>query len=76
MKSTQALARSFAFIALCSFSHLVSAQAKPAGTQQLQLSAFAGLTGTFTDLSGGKNLGITAGVDLTFLRLPPLPPFF
>lgn len=66
MKSTQALARSFAFIALCSLSHLVFAQAKPAGTQQLQLSAFAGLTGTFTDLSGGKNLGITAGVDLTF----------
>ena len=26
-----------------------------------------GLTGTFTDLSGGKNLGITAGADLTFL---------
>jgi hypothetical protein len=43
------------------------AQAVPAGTQKLQLSAFAGATGTFTDFNGGKNLGITAGADLTFL---------
>lgn len=44
-----------------------SAQSAPAATQALQLSVFAGATGTFTDLEGGKNLGITAGADLTFL---------
>jgi hypothetical protein len=76
MTFTQALARSFACIAICSLSHLASAQATPAGTQQLQLSAFAGLTGTFTDLSGGKNLGITAGADLTFLAFRRFRPSF
>lgn len=29
-------------------------------------SAFAGLTGTYTGLYGGRNLGITAGLDLGF----------
>src|SRR5580704_6031920 len=74
MTFTQALARSFACIAICSLSHLSSAQANPAGTQQLQISAFAGLTGTFTDLAGGKNLGITAGADLTFLAFRTFRP--
>src|SRR5271154_7491876 len=77
MKFIQALARSFACIAICSLNHLASAQAAtPAGTQQLQLSAFAGLTGTFTDLSGGKNLAITAGADLTFLAFRLFRPSF
>ena len=40
------------------------AQASFAATQQLSLSAFGGLTGNWTDLEGGRNLGITAGVDL------------
>jgi len=43
------------------------AQSSPAATQQLQLSAFAGGTGTFTTLAGGKNLDIPAGADLTVL---------
>lgn len=29
-------------------------------------SAFAGITGTYTGLNGGRNLGITAGLDLGF----------
>jgi opacity protein-like surface antigen len=40
----------------------------PTATQQLELSAFLGGTGTFTDFHGGKNLAITAGADLTYLR--------
>ena len=41
----------------------------------LELSAFGGMTGTYTGLSGGKNLGITAGVDVgirpSFFRFRP-----
>ncbi len=44
-------------------------QAVPTASQGLQLSAFGGLTGVFTDLEGGHNLSITAGVDLAFLSL-------
>lgn len=43
------------------------AQSIPTATRQLQLSAFVGGTGTFTDLAGGKNLDITAGADITVL---------
>ncbi|WP_353063747.1 outer membrane beta-barrel protein [Tunturibacter psychrotolerans] len=43
------------------------AQSTPTATQQLQLSAFVGGTGTFTDLAGGKNLDVTAGADITVL---------
>jgi hypothetical protein len=43
-----------------------SAQAAPAYIQPWQLSAFGGINGTYTGLSGGRNLGITAGVDLRF----------
>ena len=53
-----------------------SAQSTPAGTQQLQLSVFAGATGTYTNLEGGKNLGITAGADLTFLAFRLFRPSF
>ncbi|HTD96792.1 MAG TPA: hypothetical protein VK627_07670 [Edaphobacter sp.] len=53
---------------------IARAQANPTATRQLQLSAFAGGTGTFTDLFGGKNLGITAGADLTLLRYRLLRP--
>jgi hypothetical protein len=45
----------------------VFGQSAPAATQLLQLSAFAGGTGTFTNLAGGKNLDITAGADITVL---------
>lgn len=50
------------------------AQIVTTASQQLQLSAFAAGTGTFTDFEGGKNLGVTAGVDLTYLSLRLLRP--
>jgi hypothetical protein len=54
---------------LITLSPIAFAQSSPTATQTLQLSAFAGITGTFIDIEGGKNLGITAGADLTFLNL-------
>jgi opacity protein-like surface antigen len=50
------------------------AQSTPTATQQLQLSAFGGATGAFTDLRGGKNLDITAGADLTLSTFRLLRP--
>jgi hypothetical protein len=45
--------------------HFVNAQsAHPTAARDLQLSAFGGVTGVYTGLSGGKNFSITAGVDL------------
>jgi Outer membrane protein beta-barrel domain len=64
------------FATICSQAHTARAQAIPAGTQHLQLSAFAGGTGTFTDLLGGKNFSITAGADLTFLFFRSFRPSF
>lgn len=51
------------------------AQASFAATQQLSLSAFGGVTGNWTALEGGRNVGITAGVDLalpTYHRYRPV----
>lgn len=59
------LAAAVAFAAAAA--HAQSAQ--PTASRLIELSAFGGLTGTYTGLSGGRNLGITAGVDVT---LPPL----
>jgi opacity protein-like surface antigen len=64
------------FIAVSALTHTAFAQAAPAGTQQLQISAFVAGTGTFTGLESGKNLGITAGADLTFLRFRRFRPSF
>lgn len=49
------------FTAICS---IAGAQAFPTATQPLQLSAFGAATGTWTGLGGGRNLGVTAGVDI------------
>jgi hypothetical protein len=64
------------FTAVSALTHIASAQAAPAGTQRLQLSAFAAATGTFTGLAGGKNLAITAGADLTYLGFRQFLPSF
>ena len=64
------------FTAVSALTHTASAQAAPAGSQKLQLSAFVAATGTFTGLEGGKNLGITAGADLTFLHFRQFRPSF
>jgi len=41
----------------------------PTAIQRMQLSAFGGVSGVYTGLSGGKNFSVTAGVDLA---LPPV----
>lgn len=51
------------------------AQSSFTATQPLALSGFGGVTGNWTDLAGGRNLGITAGVDLalpTYRRFRPV----
>ncbi len=76
MKDNQTLLKLALFTAIIAFTHTAFAQAAPAGTQALQLSVFAGGTGTFTNLAGGKNAGITAGADLTFLAFHLIRPAF
>ena len=76
MKDTKVLAPLAMLIAVTFMAAIGCAQGVPTATQQLQLSAFAAGTGTFTDLEGGKNLGITAGADLTFLPLRFVRPSF
>ncbi|MEO6923885.1 MAG: hypothetical protein ABI142_08670 [Bryocella sp.] len=39
-------------------------QGRSTDFRQIQLYAFGGATGTYTGLSGGRNLGVTAGVDI------------
>lgn len=38
--------------------------AQPTANKLFEISTFGGINGTYTGLSGGKNLGITAGVDV------------
>jgi opacity protein-like surface antigen len=76
MKYTKILVKLALFPAICTLARTAHAQAAPAGTQQLQLSAFVAGTGTFTGFEGGKNLGITAGADLTFLAFRSFRPAF
>jgi hypothetical protein len=76
MKDTKTLVKLALLAVICAGASVAFAQAVPAGTQRLQVSAFGGLTGTFTGLEGGKNLGITAGADLTFLAFRQFRPSF
>lgn len=76
MKFTKILISLSLLPVVSTLTHTASAQAAPAGTQHLQLSAFVAGTGTFTDLEGGKNLGITAGADLTVLTFRQFRPSF
>jgi hypothetical protein len=56
-------------LAIISWGSVASAQDTHAtAVRPLQLSAFGGVSGVFTGLSGGKNFSITAGADL---GLPP-----
>jgi opacity protein-like surface antigen len=43
---------------------IAGAQAIPAATQPLDISAFGAATGNWTGLDGGRNLGVTAGLDI------------
>jgi hypothetical protein len=76
MKDKKVWVRLALSIIITSLTYVAAGQAVPAGIQKLQLSAFAGGTGTFTDFHGGKNLGITGGADLTFLAFRLFRPSF
>jgi hypothetical protein len=65
------LASSLALALLPAMAH---AQASPTGVEAFRLSTFAGATGTYTGLGGGRNLGITAGVDLGIRSIFSLEP--
>jgi len=39
--------------------------AQPTASKLLEISTFGGFNGTYTGLSGGKNLGLTAGADVS-----------
>ena len=53
-------------LAVALFSPRLHAQAAPTAVQGLELTAFGAGSGTYTNLLGGRNLDITAGVDLAF----------
>ena len=76
MKDKKVLVRLALSLAISSLTSMAFGQAAPAGTQQLQLSAFGGLTGTYTGLDGGKNLAITAGGDVEYLGFRRFLPAF
>lgn len=73
---TNLLVKLALFAAATLSAHLGLAQATPTATQPLQLSVFGGPTGTYTNFRGGKNGGLTAGADLTFLFTPYVKPSF
>ena len=64
MKQYRILFMLAALLATCSAARIAAAQALPTAGRTLQLSAFGGVSGVFTDLSGGKNFSVTAGADL------------
>jgi hypothetical protein len=76
MKDKKTLVRLAEAIIIAGLTLTAAGQSTPAGTQQLQLSAFVAGTGTFTRFEGGKNLGITAGADLTLLTFRLFRPSF
>jgi len=76
MKDKKVLVRLALSLAISSLTSMAFGQAAPAGTQQLQLSAFGGLTGTYIGFEGGKNLAITAGADVTYLGFRRFLPAF
>ena len=59
---------------LTAMSGKLCSQAAPTATQRVHLSAFAGVSGVYTGLEGGRNLSVTAGTGIgagSFFRLHP-----
>jgi hypothetical protein len=48
---------------------------QPTASKLFEISTFGGINGTYTGLSGGKNLGLTAGVDVSFRSYYGFRPF-
>jgi hypothetical protein len=77
MKQPKTLAKLALFATVVSLANFSHAQASsPTASRRLELSAFGGATGTFTNFLGGKNADITVGADLTYLALRWFRPSF
>jgi Outer membrane protein beta-barrel domain len=48
---------------ICGSFQTAAGQALPTATEESRLSVFGGASGVYTNIEGGKNLGITAGAD-------------
>ena len=48
---------------------------QPTASKLFEISTFGGINGTYTGLSGGKNLGITAGADVSTRSFRGFRPF-
>ncbi len=65
MKQSKIVLTLAVLLAVLSTAGIATAQvAMPTATRTLTLSAFGGVSGVYTGLSGGKNLSIIAGADL------------
>jgi hypothetical protein len=65
MKQDKAVLTLALLLAPFFLSSIAAAQsAKPTADQNIQLSVFGAASGNYTGLSGGRNLSITAGIDL------------
>jgi len=58
------LALNLAAVAMLFAANAHAQSAQPTASKLFELSTFGGINGTYTGLSGGKNLGLTAGVDV------------
>lgn len=66
-----------ALIAFCARgSQYAKGQADAAAVRKIPVSAFVGGTGNWTGLIGGKNLGVTAGLDIGFHGFWGIQPSF
>ncbi len=63
----RAIRTTLLFVPLLLLAYPAHAQSSATAVQQLGLSAFGAATGNWTNISGGRNLGLTAGGDLSFL---------
>jgi hypothetical protein len=65
MKQDKAVLTLALLLAPFFLSSIAAAQsAKPTADQNIQLSVFGAASGNYTGLSGGRNLSVTAGIDL------------
>jgi len=77
MKHYKAVLTLALLLALFFLPSIATAQsAKPTADQDIQLSAFGAASGDYTGLSGGRNLSMTAGLDLALPPYQRLRPVF
>lgn len=66
---------SVAVVAALSAGTAYAQSSEPTASKLFEISTFGALTGTYTGLSGGRNLGITAGVDVGIREYYGFRPF-